>query len=423
MTHLIESGFVGLHFLLFIAMYKWMKKEIMHPGVLYAFIWFVVLALHQLFRFTILSDLYEIRTNTFLLLFLGALLFCVGTVLAGLLIEKNSARLTNSISPPWLVKISPIVQYGIFLIVLAGLPIYLMKSYQVFLASNIEKFFEGLRTELTYGTETIGPIVYLSSFSYFGMAVQQYVYYKNRSTTNRLLFLASFLLALTLAIFSTGRGPILWVLSIVLGMNFLHGKRFTFKSIVSVISVFIILFTMMGFVLNKGGSLDASLKENIKSSGEITASYLVASVNAFDMNLQNNTIPTYDGDNSLRLFKLIGKKLGVVNEVGSSELIQPFVFVPYSTNVYTIYDTYYSDFGIGYMLSIVLILGFFQGLVYYKAVNSKNIRFSIYYSLTLYPLLMSFFQDMYFSLMSTWIQIIIFTEALILLNRLILKDD
>ncbi|HRP43147.1 MAG TPA: O-antigen polymerase [Ginsengibacter sp.] len=341
----------------------------------------------------------------------------------GYSVRKRKRPHNFSAYPGWLIRVAPGIQVALLLIVLIGLPVYIVKSYQVFLASNIEKFFEGLRTELTYGSETLGPIVYLSSFSYFVLAVQQYIFYRNRTKANRLLFILSFVLALTLAIFTTGRGPILWVLSIVLGMNFLHGKRFTFKTIASVISIFIILFTLVGIALNKGGNIDASLSDNIETSGKTTASYLVASVNALDIRLQDNTVPTYDGDNSLRFFKLLGSKLGILPNAEANELIQQFVFVPYSTNVYTIYDTYYSDFGIGYTLFIILILGFFQTLIYYNAIHSKNIRFSIYYSLTLYPLLMSFFQDMYFSLTSTWIQIIIFTEALILLNRLILKDD
>lgn len=423
MNHLIETGFIVLHFLLFITMYKWMRKEIMHPGVLYSLIWFVIMTLHLIFRFTILDDLYDVRPGTFLFIFLGALIFCAGSIAGGILYEKGKYHHNFSTYPGWLIRVAPGIQVALLLIVLIGLPVYIIKSYQVFLASNIEKFFEGLRTELTYGTETLGPIVYLSSFSYFVLAVQQYIFYRNRTKANRLLFILSFVLALTLAIFTTGRGPILWVLSIVLGMNFLHGKRFTFKTIATVISTFIILFTLVGIALNKGGNIDASLRDNIETSGKTTASYLVASVNALDMRLQDNTVPTYDGDNSLRFFKLIGNKLGILPNVEANELIQQFVFVPYSTNVYTIYDTYYSDFGIGYALFIILILGFFQSLIYYKAIHSKNIRFSIYYSLTLYPLLMSFFQDMYFSLTSTWIQIIIFTEALILLNRLILKDD
>lgn len=99
MNHLIETGFIVLHFLLFITMYKWMRKEIMHPGVLYSLIWFVILALHLIFRFTVLDDLYDVRPGTFLFIFLGALIFCAGSI-AGIFCTKKENTTTTFLRIP-----------------------------------------------------------------------------------------------------------------------------------------------------------------------------------------------------------------------------------------------------------------------------------------------------------------------------------
>lgn len=423
MNDLIEAGFVILQLLLFILNFKWMNKRLMHPAVVFSFLWFFILFLHLVFKLSILKDLYDVSPYTLYVIFTGTAGFSLGSIIISILKEKREERFgMKQYSPPfWLETVSKRIPLILVLLVVLLSPIYVFKSYQVFLASNIDNFLIGLRTELTYGDTDLGPIKYLTSFSYFVLAVQQYNYYRRRDLRSKTYFVTSLIFALFIAVLTTGRGPILWVFSILLGINYLLGRKFSVRSVGLTVGAFIIIFAFIGVIFQKGGSLNASLSDNVRESTEVTATYLVASINALDQNLHDNTLPDYSGDHSLRFFKAVGRAFGLFRNQEVAELVQLFVFVPYPTNVYTIYNTYFSDFGVYYAFFIIALIGLVQTVIYYKAIQTRNIRYSIYFSMSLYPLLMSFFQDMYLSLISTWVQIIIFTEFFILLNRFSLE--
>lgn len=397
----------------------------MHPAVLFSLIWFFILLLHLIFKLSILNLLFDLHLQTLVIIFFGTLSFSIGSFLITLLKEKRERKKFGDIynNPNWLNYFSSKLQVIILLITCLGLPYYIYQSYKIFLLSNIDNFFIGLRTELSYGDVDLGPEKYLTTVSYISMAFQQYCFYKKKSINNYFFLIISISTALIYAVFTTGRGPILWVATILIGMNFLHGKNFSFKRIIITISLFIVFFSIIGIFFGKGGNTEASFQDNLKSSSEVTSSYLVASVNALDLKLQQNIPPNYNGNNSLRFFKALGQSAGFFKYEKVPELIQEFSFVPYSTNVYTIYYAYISDYGVPYALAMLAIFGMIQTLIYNKAIQTKNLRYSIYYSLTLYPLFMSFFQDIYISLLSTWLQVIVITELLILCNRIIFEKN
>lgn len=421
---LMEAGFVFLNFVIFLFNYKISRKQIMQPAVLYSGLWAVILLLHLIARTTILNQLFDVSAYTFSIVTIGNLSFSLGSLLISVLKEKRESHPLTPYQPwTWLIKLSPIIQFSLFFIILFGLPYYLLQSYKIFLASNIDNFFVGLRTELAYGDAKMGPEVYLTSLSYFNLAIQQYCYYHQRNRTNRIIFFTSILLALTYALFTTGRGPILWVLTIIVGMNFLNGYKFTIKRVFLTIIAFLLFFSLIGVYFGKGGNTENTFSENLKSSTEVTGTYMVASINALDQRIEENPEPNYTGSQTLRFFFAVGSALGIVNFSEVSSLLQEFVFVPYTTNVYTIYSPYISDFGIYYAFIMVGFYGLIQTLIYNKALQTKNIRYSVYYSLTLFPLFMSFFQDMYISLLSTWIQMFLYTEIILILNRFLIRRN
>ena len=90
-------------------------------------------------------------------------------------------------------------------------------------------------------------------------------------------------------------------------------------------------------------------------------------------------------------------------------LVQNFISIGngVTTNVYTFYQYYISDFGCIYALLIQFLVGIFHGVSYKNMSQMKNYWIYIF-CFSIYPLIMQFFQDQYISLMSTWIQILIF---------------
>ncbi len=415
---LIELAFIFLHALLFLVNYRIHKKKIMHPGVLFSFLWFGILLLRFIFSLTLLDKLFSISVPTYLIFFIGATAYSFGAFVQTTYWQKNlfqrTEKINQQISP---VEISLLLRYILVVLIIIGLPFYILAAYRVFLASNYENFFIGLRTELSYGTEDMGSVKYLFPFSLVAYALSIYSLLTDRNRVNIILFRISLIAVIIYTIFFTGRTPFLFILALYVGLSAFYNKKFSIKKLSRLFIPFLIVFMLFGVIYGKGGGVENSVQENIKPAAQMTAIYMVGSLNALEWELHHQYRVSYNGNNSLRFFIKIGEQLQIFPNTKANDLIQEFVFVPYPTNVYTIYSLYIKDFGRIYAWIIVLLLGALQSFIYNKALTSKSIRFSIWYSFLLFPMLMSFFADQYFSLLSYWLQIGIFIEAILFLNK------
>jgi len=420
---LIELIFIFLHFLLFLINYKLMYKKIMQPSVLFSLLWLVIILLHFIFSFTLLNELYPLHFETYMVFFLGVMSFSFGSFIVTVINQKKERP--KFLAQLDLVKIiqQPInftLKYILLAIILIGLPFYIQAAYQVFIASNIENFFIGLRTELSYGDEDIGPLKYLVSFSFVVYAINLYAYLKDKNKINRAILITCIIATLTYAVFSTGRTFFFMMLAIYFGMSYLHNKKFSIKKFSWYIVIFSIVFSLVGIIYGKGGNTDDSIQENIYPAAQTTAIYIVSPLNALDYEMNHNFEINYNGNNTLRFFEKIGEQFNVVPNIKVSDVIQEFVFIPYPTNVYTFYSPYIKDFGILYAWLMIAFFGLIHTILYNKALATKNIRYSLYYTFMLFPLLLSFFQDLYMLSFSTWLQIIFFTETIIFINKFLI---
>ena len=136
---------------------------------------------------------------------------------------------------------------------------------------------------------------------------------------------------------------------------------------------------------------------------------------AFQKTYDSISTSMYYGGNMFRfILAVIDKFLGTSF---APELVQSFTSIGHNivTNVFTFYYYYTSDFGALFALGIQFVIGVFHGFQYRQMCKMK--MWNIYlYSIFVYPLFMQFFQDQYFSLVSTWIQYL-------LIGFLILKTD
>jgi|SRR5690348_2094450 len=414
---LIALIFILAHFLLFLFNYRVYGKKILHPAVLFSLIWFIIIALHWFFSFTVLNELPPLRISTYLIFFIGAISFSLGSYTETAVQKKyfvnqnlNYASLDNS-------EINLKVIYVLLGIALIGLPFFLIASYKIFIASNVDSFFIGLRSELLYGDADIGVLKYLFPFSLvvYSFSLRNSLINKNR--INKILLFVSFLLTLTYAVFTTGRLIFLIILVVYLGMRFIYGKNFSVKTVLRFAFFFMLVFIGLGIVYKKGGTSEETFRNNVNPAIEGTAIYMVVSLNALDKKLHNQFRVNYDGNNTFRFFIKLGKEFGLFHQAKVNDLIPPFTFTPYPTNVYTIYSSYIEDYGYFYAWFIMALLGFLQSFLFNKAIRTWDLRYSFYYSILLYPLLISFFADQYFSLISFWVQFAVIVEVIILLNK------
>ena len=417
---LVELIFILLHFFLFLLNYTLSKKKLFSPPVLFSLVWVVILALHFLFRFTILNQLTPLHPETFLVLFFGAVFFSLGSFLIIGNFEKGNSSSAIQASPQNnSLEVNLLLRVSVLAIVLIGLPFYIEASYRVFLASNIDNFFVGLRLELSYGDEDIGITKYLTFLSFFVFAINYYVLLREKNKLNQGLVVLSLLVALIYSIFATGRTYYFIIFSVYLGINYFYNKKYSVKKYLWSILVFTLLFISVGIIYNKGGNTENSFRENLHSSSEITAIYLVSSLNALDIELSNNVKAKYPGENTLLFFVKVLHSFGFIPNIREGTLVSEFVFVPYPTNVFTIYSPYIRDFGKAYAWFMIGLFGMLHTWLFYKATHTRSLRYTLYFSFMLYPLLMSFFQDQYLSLLSTWLQLIFYTEMFLAANSIL----
>jgi oligosaccharide repeat unit polymerase len=147
--------------------------------------------------------------------------------------------------------------------------------------------------------------------------------------------------------------------------------------------------------------------------------YLSGSIVAFGNSFKNHEY-MYGGKNTFRFLIAIGDALfGTSNAL---KLTNEFTVISnLRTNVYTFYDFYLRDFGVGYALLAQFVVSCIHGASY-KKMKEGNIFFTYLFSLLSYPLVMQFFQDQYCSLLSTWIQIVLVGILTLKTNIFVIKE-
>lgn len=174
-------------------------------------------------------------------------------------------------------------------------------------------------------------------------------------------------------------------------------------------SIFFALSYISNLILGKGGvDSENSLMENMSSFLKDTVIYLVGGLNALDKFVHSNYIID-NGNNTFRFYLAVLYKLGLSDSL-PPPLIQEYISVPFQTNVYTIYYHYIKDFG-SYSIALIILffIAFFHNFLYTisRVLNKWYLNYLVV--VFMYPLIMSFFQEQYFSLFSTWLQILIYT--------------
>ena len=420
--NIIELIFILLHFLVFALNYEIMKKKFMQPAVLFSLVWFIILLLHFIFRLTLLNELAPLQISTFVVFLVGVISFSFGAFLQTTVWQKNHCNI-GQIPIHETIPISLLLRFILIAIIFIVLPFYIKASYQLFISSQIENFVVGLRKEVVYGDEDIGPWKYIGTLSYVTFGINLIGYYKKRNTLNLILVVFSLILSIGYAVLATGRVLYLILLAIYTGIAFIYNRNFSIKKFVKLVGIFMIFFIVMGTIYGKGGDTDSTFKQNIEPAAQSTAIYLVSSLNSLDYSLHDQFLITYSGNYTLRFFLKIGQQLGIIPQAKVAEVLQEFVFVPYPTNIYTIYYKYIKDFGKIFAWSMIFLYGLLHSFLYNKAVETKQIRFAFYYALMLFPLLLSFFDDEYMFLISMWFQIIILIEIIIRINGYLMRNS
>lgn len=360
------------------------------PAPLLAVQWFVVCGVALLLP----HGLRPVTAPVLLLVLLAVCAFVGGALLA----PRQSVAVSGYVSCADGFKRTPLAHI-LLLLSLLGLPLFLQRAFDLAdAAAYTESFYINLRIALTGeldDAQSFGLAGYLIPVA-FSSALIELAISPKRWPSRR--FWLAFALAMTYAVMATGR-TFVFLLGIGLAFLCLHQGRLRPLQLLLVAAGFLgAAFIVLGWLANKIGVES----QNIDSlaAGDALALYLLGSLTAMDLHMAE-PLPWDWGANTFRSFLAIGQALGLSVEV--PELVKPYVYIPQPTNVYTVFLPYWRDFGWTGVMVAFAFLGWAHAALNGAARRSRDPRLQVLASLAMYPLLMQFFQDQYFSLLTTWV--------------------
>jgi len=252
-------------------------------------------------------------------------------------------------------------------------------------------WYENLRHKLIlkYGG-SFGIWGYFLSFSY---VASTYFVLSIRSRGESVLATLSFLVSLAYAFLATGRTFVLLLFVLIF-------VALRAKGIVSRRGAIIFAMPAVAFFFVITPLLAGRLVMDIV---DYFLLYFVAPLSNFNWGINGIFACCTNGEMVFRTIFAVLSKFGF--DVQVIDLIQPWADTKLGGNVYTVFMPYYRDFGIfgviGFMFSFGLVHSWLA-----KQATSDNPLAVFVNGIFLYALVMQFFQDQYFSLLSQWIQMI-----------------
>jgi len=377
--HFLHYIYILIFFIITIVNYIIGNRNIIYPGFIYSFLWTIVFSAYEFAPI----EFNSISSKTCLILIAGDIAFSVGCYLSKISrfkvgIDKHSSQFDD---------------IGKYILVGYSLLVFPFFCREVMAASGggLSSFMElrkSINDAALSGTSVTSSIITGSAIR-ISIATTFIVFIGH--VKGKYLLYVSIILSLAYCILNTSRTNLfsfivgLVVIYILKRNDIIHFK----KAILSlgIPSIIVIVFMMYVMLLTH-------YTENgnpwIIATGYFFV-YLVGGIPAFDIIVNEKFMDA--PHHTFQFFTQISNSV-----LGTHFKLPPtldsYVYIPFPTNVYTSYKYFFQDFGIYGMLLTVAIIGFLYGLVF-NLTKIKN-KYGIYlYALAVYPLLMTFFDDIF----------------------------
>lgn len=390
---------ITLLILAFVSILNWWRyRDVFYPAFAQSAVWLVLLVLLWVFR----ADFDPVHGATLAVVASGVVAFSLGC-----LVFTFGHRPCFRPAPAFRVPAS-----GAALALLAvtglSLPVVLFMAYQMATSGPTDLPFLNLRFAVAKVEEeapgsVYGLFIYVFQLAYFSAALQVMLWVNGRQT-RRVWVLAAILIALAYGVLSTGRSILIGMMMTLIMIPMVQRSLSVRKTLGGFVLLSGGLFIGLGWLMGKGGHLGLDASELLEILGDTFRIYLLSSVPALDHALQQAS-PLEMGENSFRSVFALLHAIGF--DVGVRPLVQDFIDVPYSTNIYTLYLPYYKDFGWMALPLVQFVFGVAYGALY-RAVSGDrtNLAAVFLFAYAFWPLLGQFGGDPYFSLLSQWVQVL-----------------
>lgn len=385
-------------------------RDFLHPAVIFCLPWCVFLLLLGKTDYA-----FDGSSWVYYYFLLGGVIFIAGTILGNRFVSKNM-RIKGEVQDyyPNYFFLKILVVFDILFTVFTLFSYYkfIRANYMenIFLSYYINKSEFGASGIISYGRNVVLATVLCMIIGYSHVPDDEKRKYKNFLIVQMVFYIALAMTNMTRNGILSSVLPIIFAIIIV---GKAKNKTIVRYGIIGVLG-FIVLFSVVSilkapYLYKNANTIDVLLRQfSLYGTGGFVA---------FQKQFDSNLFPHLEGANTARFFLAISDKLFGTNL--APPLIQQYISIGsnVSTNVYTFYYWYASDFGALYALFVQFIIGIFHGKIYRQMTEYKLL--GIYnYCIFSYPLVMQIFQDQYFSLLSNWIQLLVFGILLLKTNLL-----
>jgi oligosaccharide repeat unit polymerase len=382
----------------------WISRSVLYPPLLFCGMWLLDLSLYRLD----LTPIYPLHSETIGIIGLGAVLFSMGGGLA-MLAPRNllQARLIISRFPPRNNIVKPAVMFFLF----CGLPLLLSNLLVQAAHGTGNTIFQRARTGGATAADANPIATYFNLWALYAAPL----FLLERRDRNFWIMTG---IAFIASILSTGRLPLLMLISSLTCAQLMITNRHTFWAALKFaripIFIFLCLYFGLIFVTKDTSVFDAGIGEILVL---FLVGYIVGPTAALDYVLQHRQDYKSGTNHTFKFFLAIFSRLGLVAYQPPPQ--DDFIFVPFPTNVLTVYRYFMTDFGLYGSLIVMAVIGLLQTLVYRKARTGSKLAM-YFFAITLFETVMVIFSDEY-SAFGAYIDSLLFAALYLFLRSLPLR--
>ena len=369
------------------------RRSLFYPPALYSAWWAVLLIVLWLSG----DVFYPLSLKTLAIYVLGAMAFTLGGLLRLLSHPSDTpapalSETQNRAAGRFLILCA--------VVLVVAFPFYWQRLQELRAASVYSDFWRAVRQQTSSdmpGDNPLGPFKYLVGAASFMAMVA--VYQSDGSRRARIR--TALILAITLLyhLLTAARVGAMTTLFGVLAVSRIRSGRIHWKSWCVGAVLLAIVFTVPAVLLNKGGDPLKGLGENTSGVLVSLRHYTVSGLVAFnDVVDDPSVLPRWW---SFRFFFALGHSLGLGVDV--PPILLPFAPTPVLTNIYTIYASYFADFGLVGVAVLLCVHGFVLTMLYQAAIRGRP-EAVILFGLAVSNLVLSAAADGFLVGLSYWIQ-------------------
>jgi oligosaccharide repeat unit polymerase len=395
MIYIVVLIFLALFFINY-----FIARDIIAPEVIFAGVWLacsIGLAISG-------DSLYPISANTYLVYIMGAIIFTLGCFFCNVVmpIKNNVVAYPNYSNRPL-----KLILYIFFAIALIALPFYI-HSLECVAKLSDPLYFLKQRWHEVHGVDLsqhqfniFSNIAVMSIFLALVMYAERI---RNFSRTRMNFFITwgSVFLALVYGSLTGTKGNAINLILMLMVLNFLFKKNVNFGKIIIYIAIVVSVF-IVGIMFVNFAYLS---HEGVGFLFRIFQSYFLGGLVAFDRIVQTPYV--IESTQSISRFYLeTANSFGFNYYVPIIHAAYTFISPNMDANTYTIYFSYFKDYGWMGVIDLMFFYGFISKFIYILA-KRGNIIAGLFYSMIASGIILSFHAEHFWLALNMYIKALLF---------------